>query len=210
MSMNKRVIVPVLCLIGAVSVVSACGGTTSQAASAGPRTIEYTTTAAAPVQSAAPTVIYLTIVTPTETGKAEYPAYVPSSVTVPAHSKVTFVITNFDDATPLQSALFSKVTGTVGNSMSVTPLDPANPNAPGQATTVSQVDPKDVGHTFSAPGMGNLNVPIPGHARVSFTVETGAAGTFDWNCFDPCGSGPDGTSGPMVTPGYMQGTITVA
>ena len=215
--MNNRVAVPVLCLtavvvpvlglITAVSVITDLRGAGSgaAAAAAAPPTVQYSS----PATSTLPTTVYLTIVTGAQTGKDNYPAYVPSSVTIPAHSKVTFVITNFDDATPLQAALFAKVTGTVGNTMSVTPIDPANPNAPGQATTVSQVDPNDVGHTFTAPGLGNLNIPVPGHAQVSFTVETGAAGTFDWNCFDPCGTGPDGTSGPMVTTGYMQGTITV-
>jgi hypothetical protein len=165
--------------------------------------------AAYSLSGAASTTVYLTIVTPAQTGKDNYPAYIPSDVTIPAHSKVTFVITNFDDATPLMSPLLANVTGTVANSMSVTPIDPSDPNAPGEATTVSKVNPQDIGHTFTASTLGNLNIPVPGHSRVSFTVETGAPGTFDWNCFDPCGTGADGTSGPMITPGYMRGTITV-
>lgn len=160
--------------------------------------------------SGLPTTVYLSIVTPDQTGQEGYPAYIPADLTVPAHSKVTFVITNFDDATPLPTPMFAKVTGTVGGTMSVQPISAGAPNNAGKATVESQVDPNDVSHTFTAPTLGKLNIPVPAHSRVTFTVETGAAGSIPWVCTDPCGSGPDGLQGAMDTPGYMSGTITVA
>lgn len=157
-----------------------------------------------------PTTVYLSIVTPDQTGQEGFPAYIPTDVTIPAHSKVKFVITNFDDATPLTTPAFAKITGTVDGTMTDQPITSGAPNTTGKATTVSQVDPNEVSHTFTAPMLGNLNIPVPAHSRVTFTVETGAAGSIPWVCADPCGSGPDGLQGAMDTPGYMNGTITVA
>ena len=33
--------------------------------------------------------------------------------------------------------------------------------------------------------------------------------TFSFRCLDPCGTGPMGMMGPMMTQGYMLGTLTV-
>jgi heme/copper-type cytochrome/quinol oxidase subunit 2 len=67
-----------------------------------------------------------------------------------------------------------------------------------------------VWHTFTIPALG-INVPIAAHARVIFTIHTGAAGTFTWRCFDPCGAGSNGWGTAMAAMrGFMEGTLTVA
>jgi hypothetical protein len=54
-------------------------------------------------------------------------------------------------------------------------------------------------------------VPIAAHARVTFTIHTGAAGTFTWRCYDPCGAGSNGWDTAMAAMcGSMEGTLTVA
>lgn len=157
--------------------------------------------------------VNLTIVTGDMIGKTEYPAFIPSDIVLPAHSTVVVTITNFDDATPLAKGMesYAAARGVVGNSFSVTPIDAKSPNgAAGPTKTLSSLDPADVSHTLTAPGLG-LNVPIAPHARVTFTIQTGDAGTYTWHCFDPCGAGATGWGTAMsAMRGYMEGTITVA
>ncbi|MHB8958723.1 MAG: cupredoxin domain-containing protein [Candidatus Limnocylindrales bacterium] len=155
----------------------------------------------------------LTIVTGDMIGKTEFPAYVPSDFTLPAHSTVVVTITNFDDATPLPkgSEVYASAAGVVGGTFTVTPIDPKDPNgSAGPTQTLSSLNPAKVSHTFTVPGLG-INVPIAAHARVSFTITTGDAGTFSWRCMDPCGAGPSGWGSAMAAKsGYMEGTLTVA
>lgn len=207
---RRRRMAAVLAISGlgaAALLLAGCNPTTPATEATRPQTNSSAQTNAVPP----PVTIYLSILTPTQTGKDGYPAYLPSAVTVPANSEVTFVISNFDDATPLTAAQFANVTGTQGGNMTVTPIEEGNPNAAAGATSVvTKLSPDAVSHTFTAPTLGNLNIPLPADSRVTFTIHTGAAGTYNWYCLDPCGTGPDGTGGPMVTPGYMQGTIVVA
>ncbi len=79
----------------------------------------------------------------------------------------------------------------------------------------SSLTPDKIAHTFTIPQL-NVNVPLPGdgmkgkdYNTVTFTFRTGAAGTYTFRCFDPCGTGPMGMMGPMMTQGYMIGTLTV-
>ena len=157
--------------------------------------------------------VYLTIVTGEMIGTKDYPAYIPSSFVLPAYSTVVVTVTDFDTATPLPAALqvYAHAQGIVGDAFTVTPIDPKTPNAAaGPTTTHTSLDPADVAHTLTAPGLG-LNVPIAALSRVTFTIRTGAPGTYTWHCMDPCGSGPTGWGGAMAAQsGYMEGTITVA
>ena len=200
--------------VGALA-LAACGSGAGKgvasAATAPPSTPTAPTAPTAIAKTPLVADVYLTVLNPVMTGKKGWPAYLPTDITIPAHSPVNFVITNFDDATPISEAL-AQVTGTVENVISVESLTPGDPNAAGQATVLGQVDPKQVSHTFTAPGLGNLNVPVPGTSRVRFTIQTDAPGAYVWQCLDPCGTGPDGSGGPMAPgqKGYMTGTITVA
>ncbi len=157
--------------------------------------------------------VYLTIVTGEMIGTKDYPAYIPSSFVLPAYSTVVVTVTDFDSATPLPAALqvYAHAQGIVGDAFTVTPFDPKTPNAAaGPTTSHTSLDPADVAHTLTAPGLG-LNVPIAALSRVTFTIRTGAPGTYTWHCMDPCGGGPTGWGGAMAArSGYMEGTITVA
>jgi hypothetical protein len=92
----------------------------------------------------------------------------------------------------------------------VTPIDVKAPNgSAGKTTTISALDPNAVSHTFTIQALG-INVPIAAHARETFTIHTGAPGTYSWRCFDPCGAGTDGWGTAMAAKsGYMEGTLTV-
>lgn len=155
----------------------------------------------------------ITIVTGDMIGKTEYPAFVPADFTLPANSTVTVTITNFDDATALPKGAESYATasGVVGGTFTVSPINLKDPNsATAAAKTLSSLDPADVSHTLTIPGLG-INVPIAAHARETFTITTGAPGTFTWHCMDPCGAGDTGWGTAMAArKGYMEGTLTVA
>lgn len=137
----------------------------------------------------------------TITGRDGWPRYAPSAITVPAGKKVTLMITNYDDvatALPANELTYDKVHGgqeTVNGK---------------SATTVSN---KLIAHTFTVQQLG-VNIPIPmaptgGAVTVTFTFTAHKAGTYLWQCFTPCGLGKTGMGGPMMTNGYMRGTVTV-
>lgn len=135
----------------------------------------------------------------------DWPAYSPGMLAVPAHSLITITIRNYDlGDTPLpEGSPFGKVQGVVGGVA----------YADGQAYTSLALE--KVAHTFTIQQLG-VNVPIPGdtatgkpYAEVRFTILTGAAGSYYFRCFDPCGTGAIGWQGPMTTRGYMLGTLNV-
>lgn len=155
--------------------------------------------------------LYMVIATPDMLGTSDMPAYIPAYASVPSNATVRVEIVNFDDATPLVGglAVFSKVSGTVGNTITVVPLDPKHPNVVGDGAVLSALDPQNgVGHTFTIAELG-LNVPVAPKARTIFTMQTGDPGSYAWRCNDPCGSGGAGWGGAMATPGYMMGKLTV-
>ncbi len=182
----------------------ALGGTAAVLASCG------LATSAASTTTKGKGTLYLTIATPDMLGTNDMPAYIPAYPAVPAHSRVRVEIVNFDDATPLTGALvqFAKVTGTVGGTIQVQPLDAKDPNAEAASQSFSALDPQNVSHTFTVAQLG-INVPVAPKARTIFEIETGAAGTYPWRCNDPCGQGADGWGGAMAAPGYMLGKLTV-
>ena len=155
----------------------------------------------------------LTIVTGDMINHTEFPAYVPSDFTLPANSTVVVTITNFDDATPLpaNALIYASATGIVGGTFTETPIKAASPNrAAGATRTLTALKPADVSHTFTIPALG-INVPLAAFARTTFTIHTGAPGTYAWRCMDPCGTGPTGWGTAMAAKqGFMEGTLTVA
>jgi len=135
----------------------------------------------------------------------DWPAYTPSALVVPDFSLVTLTIRNYDlGDTPLsQGSPFTNIQGIVGGVA----------YADGKAYT--SVAPDKVAHTFTISQL-NINVPIPGdtttgkpYVEVTFTFRTGGVGSYYFRCFDPCGIGSIGWEGPMMTKGYMLGTLTV-
>jgi hypothetical protein len=135
----------------------------------------------------------------------DWPGYTPSNLVVPANSIVTVTLRDYDlGDTPLpNNSPFTKVQGTLGG------VAYADGNA------YSSLAPEKVAHTFTIPQL-NINVPLPGdgakgtsYDTITFTVRTGASGSYYFQCFDPCGTGANGWEGPMVTKGYMHGSFTV-
>ena len=135
----------------------------------------------------------------------DWPAYAPNTLVVPANSMVTVTLRDYDlGDTPLpNNSPFTKVQGTLSGVAF----------ADGQA--YSTLAPEKVAHTFTIPQL-HINVPLPGdgakgasYDTITFTFRTGAAGSYYFQCFDPCGTGASGWEGPMVTRGYMHGTFTV-
>jgi len=134
-----------------------------------------------------------------------WPAYAPNKLVVPANSLVTVTIRNYDlgDTPLLKGSPFNTVQGVVGGV------------AYADGHTYAALAPEKVAHTFTVPQL-HINVPVPGdtttgkpYVEVSFTFRTGAAGSYYFQCFDPCGTGSNGFEGPMVTKGYMVGTLIV-
>jgi hypothetical protein len=134
-----------------------------------------------------------------------WPGYSPNTLVVPANSLVTVTLRDYDMGdTPLpKGSPFTTVQGVVGGVA----------YADGHAYTA--LAPEKVAHTFTIPQL-HVNVPLPGdtttgkaYGVVTFTFRTGAAGSYSFQCFDPCGTGANGWQGPMVTRGYMQGTLIV-
>ncbi len=137
-----------------------------------------------------------------EEHKPGWPRYVPAFWSAPAHSTVILTIICHDHGTaPLMMTQDDKVSGTLGN---VETID---------GTVEQHVPNNQIAHTFTVPALG-LNLPIPA-APAGKTITVRAeiplhnAGSYAWQCMAPCGTGTMGMQGPMVTPGYMQGTLTV-
>ncbi|MEO8953191.1 MAG: hypothetical protein ACR2H5_24830 [Ktedonobacteraceae bacterium] len=135
----------------------------------------------------------------------DWPAFAPSNLVVPANSLVTVTIRDHDLGNTVmpQNSPYTTVQGTVGTSAT----------ADGRA--YASLAAEKIAHTFTIPQL-NVNVPLPGDGMngkdfntVTFTFRTGSAGTYTFQCLDPCGTGPMGMMGPMVTQGYMVGTLTV-
>ncbi|HZT99129.1 MAG TPA: hypothetical protein VFA10_05685 [Ktedonobacteraceae bacterium] len=135
----------------------------------------------------------------------DWPGYSPSNLVVPANSIVTITLRDYDlGDTPLPAnSPFTAVQGTIGGSAT----------ADGKAYT--SLAPEKVAHTFTITQL-HINVPLPGdgakgaaYDTVTFTFRTGNAGTYIFRCYDPCGTGSSGWEGPMLTKGYMTGTLVV-
>lgn len=135
----------------------------------------------------------------------DWPAFAPSNLVVPANSLVTITLRDADLGTTAlpQTSPFTTVQGTVN---AISTVD---------GREYSSLAPDKIAHTFTLLQL-HVNVPLPGdgtpgknYHTVTFTFRTGAPGTYLFRCVDPCGAGPMGMMGPMMTQGYMIGTLTV-
>lgn len=144
-----------------------------------------------------------------------------ANITLPAHSLIELVITNYDNGSAtLSSPQYASVTGTVSatGAVSNTEMVYNNTNINSTAAsnnihlqgslTASSLPAGDISHTFTVPAL-NLNVPLETSSTIVAYFMTGSDGSLTWLCEAACGSGPNGTSGAMVTPGWMTGVLTV-
>jgi len=153
--------------------------------------------------------VTLQVLTGKMDGKPGWPKFTPADFTVHKGETVVLTIKSFDDGTaPLPAGSpYSAVEG-------------GTETVDGQAVT--SIPDNEISHTFSIPELG-INVPIPAvtstnaaagsqppYVEVVFTFTPTKSGSFMWMCMAPCGSGPTGMGGAMVTMGWMRGTMTVA
>ncbi|MDX6309749.1 MAG: hypothetical protein QOI06_2795 [Nocardioidaceae bacterium] len=150
----------------------------------------------------------------------DWVSYGPTTdLSVPAHSLVTVTIDQYDGGEEITNHYFARVHGTVGGTETV------------NGKTVTGVNPKAIGHTFTLHAAPTDQSPIfvsaplpavpddaplapgsdyPKPNVVTFSFMTGSAGKYVWNCEFPCGDGYYAKfGGPMSTRGYMSGTLTV-
>jgi len=131
----------------------------------------------------------------------------PATVTLPANATVTLTIKTYDDGGGTVPAAYAKVTGTTGNVETVNGKQESSFKASGV-----------IAHTFTVSGLG-LNIPlvaatdqgstvVPSVTVVTFKTPA-KAGTYSWQCYQPCGTGSAGWGGPMVTPGWMMGSLQI-
>jgi FtsP/CotA-like multicopper oxidase with cupredoxin domain len=145
------------------------------------------------------------IVTGKLDGKPDSPRFTNPSWTVHKGDTVVLRITNYDDGpAPLTGAqrVLGSVQGTVGGTETV------------DGKPVRSLSAADVSHTFTVIGLG-LNLPIPaapsgGAVTVVARFVANRTGRFVWQCYAPCGAGPNFTGGAMSVAGWMEGKVRVA
>jgi hypothetical protein len=142
-----------------------------------------------------------------------------TSMTLPADSVVHMTIYQYDSGGPLRNQQWGQVTGTIGNDATVN----------GKIYKVYDSNTGNgIGHPFAVPGL-NVAVPLVAvsssatnvcsaapcgtnsvHNVITFSFKTGAPGSYNWQCFVPCGLGYlYGNGGPMSTINYMGGFLKV-
>ncbi len=131
----------------------------------------------------------------------------PATITLPPNATVTLTIKTYDDGGGTVPAAYAKVTGTVGNVETVN----------GQQQSSFKADGV-IAHTFTIAALG-LNIPlvaatdqgsqvVPSVTVVTFKTPA-KAGTYSWQCYQPCGTGSAGWGGPMATAGWMTGSVQI-
>ncbi len=131
----------------------------------------------------------------------------PATLNLPANAVITLTIKNYDDGGGDVPAAYAKVTGTVGNVETVNGKQESSFSASGV-----------IAHTFTVAELG-LNIPlvaatdqgstvVPSVTVVTFKTPA-KAGTYTWQCMQPCGSGAGGWGGAMTTAGWMAGSVQI-
>lgn len=139
-----------------------------------------------------------------------------ANIALPAHRLIKLVIICYDDgAANVTGPQYATVSGTQNNTISV--VNNTNVNSTQGAAgmqlsggeTVSSLPADSIAHTFTIPQLG-INVPIAPSSTVTAYFTINQTGSFTWFCMTVCGSGPDGLSGAMDTPGWMTGNLAAS
>lgn len=164
-------------------------------------------TAQRPVAAAdRPYVLHLTMQTGAMIHRPGWPRFLANGhssarIVLPANRLVEVVLTSADTGSAAPPAVYDRVQGLAGGKELV------------NGKPIAAVTASAVAHTFTIAGLGvNVVVPVaPAHgpAVVVARFRTGKAGVYSWQCMAPCGTGPSGWGGPMVTPGFMMGQVVV-
>ena len=205
MSKVLKTVCIVVLLVMSLSVLSSCTTSRSNVADSSLKDLSATLTNADVFDQK------LTIETGKMDGKPGWPKYIPANFTIPVNRTVELTIISYDDGTaPLPvSSPWNKVWGG----------DPTyNLVSGGTETvngkTITSVNPNDVSHTFTVPGL-LINIPIPAvpagqkYVTVTYKFTVKKSGTYRWLCEAPCGSGSMGMGGAMNTFGWMTGYMEV-
>lgn len=147
----------------------------------------------------------MTVETGKMDGKPGWPRFTNSSWTVHKGQTVVLQITSYDTGTaPLGGVqtMYDAVRGTVSGTEEV------------DGKSIRSVPNTQIAHTFTVVGLG-LNLPIPvaptgGTVVVTARFVAQQSGTFVWQCYAPCGSGPNSMGGAMSVMGWMEGKVHVA
>jgi hypothetical protein len=145
---------------------------------------------------------------------------------LPAATRINVTAYEFDTCDPLRNNEWGRVSGTVGNTMTVS----GEADGPDGVVSVVNSDADcSVAHTFTVPGL-NINVPFEGvlytaknqctqapcamsdtHVVTHFSFVTpGTAAEYNWQCFIPCGlASLDGNGHAMGTLGFMSGFLKI-
>jgi hypothetical protein len=149
------------------------------------------------------TAINMTIITSDKADKAhpDWPRFTNAAWVAKAGETIVLTIRSYDDGPAPVPNEYARVSGTVGGVEKV------------DGRVVRSVPANKVAHTFTVAALG-LNIPIPaaptgGSVVVQAVIHLTKSGAFNWQCMAPCGTGASGWGGPMVTKGYMEGTIHV-
>ena len=146
-----------------------------------------------------------------------------ANISIPAHRLIDLTVFDYDSGPSYNiSPVYNNVSGTIGGVVYV--LNETMINATNGGTSsikilknsipVTNISDANLSHTFTVPnlfGTGkDLNVPV-GTQMVEFAqFYANVTGNYNWSCNSPCGSGPNGYGGAMVTTGWMLGTFTVS
>ncbi|MHB8380223.1 MAG: hypothetical protein ACYDB2_09975 [Acidimicrobiales bacterium] len=136
---------------------------------------------------------------------------------LPANTVIHMTVDQFDSGSPLRNQEWGQVQGVIGGSAQLN----------GASLTVFNSNTgAGVAHTFTIPAL-NLSVPLVSvtgtpcaaapcqlganpHNIETFSFKTPGPGTYNWQCFVPCGLGYlFGNGGPMSTQNYMGGVLEV-
>ncbi len=139
-----------------------------------------------------------------------------ANIALPAHRLIKLVIICYDDGPAnLTGSQYATVSGTQNNTISV--VNNANVNSTQGAAgmqlnggeSVSSLPADSIAHTFTIPQLG-INIPVAPSSTVIAYFTINQTGTYTWFCMTVCGSGPEGLSGAMETPGWMTGNLAAS
>lgn len=137
---------------------------------------------------------------------------------LPAHTVINVTVYEYDSGSPLRNQQWGQVQGTTTGTavFNGKPFSVFNSNTG-----------NGVAHTFAVSSFG-VSVPLIGvsassnvcgsspchfnssHNIETFSFKTPGAGSYNWQCFVPCGLGYlYGNGGPMSTQNYMGGELEV-
>lgn len=139
-----------------------------------------------------------------------------ANISLPANRLIKLVIVNYDDGNadllqPNDNVVSGTTTGTifVASNDNINSTQGPNGIVIRGGENMSTVPVDEIAHTFTVPSL-NLNIPVPVSSVVVAYFTVTQAGTYLWFCETNCGSGPNGTGGAMVTPGWMTGSVVAS